>query len=97
MSFQETCTDILEAFVDVILLPYYWIKHELSKYQWYRRWHGGVWFYVHVEYFYANMWLTAPDDAQDDYREPLWRGTPRIERWNKNSTFSKECTNFDVR
>lgn len=53
-----------------------------SKYQWFRKWYGGVWGYTHVDLpVCSSMWLPVPDYAADmeDYREPLWRCKTVIE------------------
>lgn len=56
------------------------MKHLLSclfgEYEWFRRWHGGKWARVHVDWPVAStLWLPVPADAGPDYREGLWRGT----------------------
>ena len=54
----------------------------LSERRWYRRWHGGRWGQVHIDLGgCGRIWLRVPDGAGEDYREPLWRGTPNWEVW----------------
>lgn len=54
----------------------------LSDYRWFRKWHGGKWAYVHVDFPIASpLWLKIPDDADENYRGALWRGTPVFETY----------------
>lgn len=53
-----------------------------SEYLWYRKLAGGKWMQTFVDHPVCScLWLSVPDDADENYREPLWRGTPRMEKW----------------
>lgn len=54
----------------------------MSEYSWYRRAYGGKWMQSHVDHPVCSCcWMDVPDYATLEYREPLWRGTPKMEIW----------------
>lgn len=68
------------------LFKSFWLKHYLSRWQWYRKWHGGRWEYHWIDIYYGAMWLhMTPPRVWPDYVQPCSHGTPIIEDWpNEN-------------
>lgn len=58
----------------------FFFKQMLSRFQWYRRWHGGRWEYHWIEICGSFIWLDMdPDRKWPEYVQPCSRGTPLIE------------------
>jgi hypothetical protein len=51
-----------------------------GEYRWYRKLVGGKWMRAHIDFPVCScLWLDVPNWADMNYREPLWRGTPKME------------------
>lgn len=51
-----------------------------SRFQWYRKWHGGRWEYWYIELCYSFIWLRMPKGKGWPESGPCsGRGTPLIE------------------
>ena len=60
----------------------FFFKHLLSRFQWYRRWYGGIWEYWYIEMCYNSMWLDmSPEHCYPKQYPCTGRGTPIIENY----------------
>lgn len=60
----------------------FWFKHQLSRFQWYRRWYGGRWERHWIDICGSYIWLDMDDDPARQwpaYRQPCSFGAPTIE------------------
>lgn len=57
----------------------FWFRHYLSRFKWYRKWHGGYWMLWYIDICHASLWLNYKQKMPDDFRQPCGFGTPIIE------------------
>lgn len=77
---------LLDRFVRRVFMSF-WMKHFLSKYQWYRRWHGGRWENHWIDICGSFIWLDMRKDrCWPEYRQPCSFVTPIIEDYPERPT-----------
>ena len=43
-----------------------------SNYEWFRKWHGGLWAYVFIKPIYSYVWIKMAENCPKNYTEPSW-------------------------
>lgn len=64
------------------IFRFFWFKHLLGRFAWYRRWFGGRWERHWIDICGSDIWLDMSSDPRRQwpaYRQPCSLGTPIIE------------------
>lgn len=65
------------------LLRMKFLKYQLSRFEWYRKWYGGRWENHYIDICHSDIWFDIDDPSKmwPKYKKPCSKGTPKIEDW----------------